>query len=121
MTIVVLPSELVEVISVTPEIPASRRSSGAATVAAIRPGSAPGRLAVTRMVGNSIDGRLATGRKRYATMPTRKSPIAKRVVPIGRRMNGYEMFIIATRPLAAEARASARRLGGVGSGDPSVA
>ena len=57
------PSELVEVISVTPEISPSRRSSGAATVAAMMFGSAPGRLAVTRMVGKSTVGRLATGRK----------------------------------------------------------
>jgi hypothetical protein len=51
------------VISVTPGISPSRRSSGAAMVAAITAGSAPGRLAETRMVGNSIDGMLATGRK----------------------------------------------------------
>ena len=64
MAMRVLPSELVEVISVTPAISPSRRSSGAATRAAIVSGSAPGRLALTRMVGNSTEGRLATGRKR---------------------------------------------------------
>ena len=53
----------IEVSSVTPEISPSRRSSGAATVAAMVSGSAPGRLAVTRMVGKSTVGRLATGRK----------------------------------------------------------
>jgi hypothetical protein len=57
------PSELREVISVTPEISASRRSSGAATVEAMMVGSAPGRPAVTEMVGRSTLGRLATGRK----------------------------------------------------------
>ena len=57
------PSELTEVNSVTPEISPSRRSSGAATVAAMMLGSAPGRLAVTKMVGKSTLGRLATGRK----------------------------------------------------------
>ncbi len=56
------PSEDTEVSSVTPEISARRRSSGAATVAAIVSGSAPGRLAETPMVGSSTDGRLATGR-----------------------------------------------------------
>ncbi len=56
------PSALVEVISVTPAISANRRSSGAATVAAMVAGSAPGRLALTRMVGKSMLGRLATGR-----------------------------------------------------------
>ena len=45
------PSELREVSSVTPGISPSRRSSGAATVAAMVSGSAPGRLAVTLMVG----------------------------------------------------------------------
>ena len=58
-----LPSEVTEVSSVTPEISPSRRSSGAATVAAMMLGSAPGRLAVTLMVGKSTLGRLATGRK----------------------------------------------------------
>ena len=60
----VVPSELREVSSVTPGISPSRRSSGAATVAAMVSGSAPGRLAVTLMVGKSTVGMLATGRKR---------------------------------------------------------
>ena len=59
----VLPSELSEVISVTPAMAPSWRSSGAATVAAIVSGAAPGRLAEMKMVGNSTLGRLATGRK----------------------------------------------------------
>jgi hypothetical protein len=61
--IVVVPSEDCEVSSVTPAMLPSRRSSGAATLAAIVAGSAPGRLALTRMLGNSTDGMLATGRK----------------------------------------------------------
>ena len=56
------PWELVEVSSLTPGISPSRRSKGAATRAAMVSASAPGRLALTRMVGNSIEGRLATGR-----------------------------------------------------------
>ncbi len=56
------PSEDTEVISVTPDISASLRSSGAATVAAMVLGSAPGRLAFTLMVARSMLGRLATGR-----------------------------------------------------------
>ena len=59
-----LPKELVEVISVTPAISPSRRSKGAATVAAMIAGSAPGLLAETRMVGKSTAGRLETGRSR---------------------------------------------------------
>ena len=57
----VSPSELREVSSVTPGISPSRRSSGAATVAAMVSGSAPGRLALTEMVGKSTVGMLATG------------------------------------------------------------
>lgn len=45
------PTPLDEVISVTPASAPRRRSSGAATVAAMISGSAPGRLADTRMVG----------------------------------------------------------------------
>src|SRR5262249_18398934 len=63
----VLPSELREVSSVTPAISPSRRSSGAATVAAMVSGSAPGRLALTLMVGTSTVGMLANGQNRYAT------------------------------------------------------
>jgi hypothetical protein len=59
----VCPSELRDVISVRPGISPSRRSSGAATVAAMISGSAPGRVAVTEMVGKSTVGMLATGRK----------------------------------------------------------
>src|SRR5262245_6602495 len=58
------PSELTEVISLTPAISPRRRSRGAATVAAMVSGSAPGRLAVTLMVANSTEGRLETGRNR---------------------------------------------------------
>ena len=57
----VVPKLLCEVSSVTPAISPRRRSIGAAIVAAIVSGSAPGRVAITRMVGNSIAGRLATG------------------------------------------------------------
>ncbi len=58
----VSPSELRDVSSVTPGISPSRRSSGAATVAAMVSGSAPGRFALTVMVGKSTVGMLATGR-----------------------------------------------------------
>src|SRR5262249_31509114 len=86
------PSEVTEVSSLTPEISPTLRSIGAATVAAMILGSAPGRLAVMLMVGNSTLGRLATGRKKEATAPTRNNPIAIRVGPIGRRTKGEEKF-----------------------------
>jgi hypothetical protein len=59
----VLPSELVEVIWSRPAIWPSRRSSGAATVAAMTEGSAPGRVAETRIIGKSTLGTDETGRK----------------------------------------------------------
>ena len=60
----VLPVAMLEVISLTPAMAPSRRSSGAATVCAIVSGLAPGRLADTTMVGNSTCGRGATGSSR---------------------------------------------------------
>ncbi len=64
----VLPMAEIEVISVTPEISPSRRSSGAATEFAMVSGSAPGRPAKTTMVGISTEGSAETGRKREATI-----------------------------------------------------
>ena len=52
----------VEVIWSTPEMVPSLRSSGAATVAAITEGSAPGRDADTRIIGKSTLGTDDTGR-----------------------------------------------------------
>ena len=59
----VLPSELVEVIWSMPAIWPSRRSKGAATVDAMTEGSAPGRVADTRIIGKSTLGTAETGRK----------------------------------------------------------
>ncbi len=59
--IAVAPSELVEVICVTPGIWAICRSSGCATDEAMVSGEAPGKLALTTMVGKSICGSGATG------------------------------------------------------------
>src|SRR5690606_26342380 len=57
----VLPSELVELIDVMPGIVANCFSSGVATAEAIVSGLAPGRLALTEMVGKSTLGRSLTG------------------------------------------------------------
>ncbi len=62
MTMVLLPSELLEVISLIPAIWPKRRSSGAATVAAMVSGPAPGWLTEVKMIGSSIFGSGATGR-----------------------------------------------------------
>src|SRR5712671_5829110 len=87
------PSVLTEVISVTPAIWPSRRSSGVANEDATVAGSAPGNVADTVIIGKSTRGIAATGMKRYATRPLRNNPSASNDVPTGRRMNGSEMFM----------------------------
>ncbi len=89
----VLPVLLVLVSSDTPGISPRRRSSGAAMLAAMVSGSAPGRPAKTTMVGMSTLGNGATGRKRTATIPVSRMPTASRIVATGRRMKGAEKFI----------------------------
>ena len=59
--IVVAPIALTEVSSARPGICANWRSSGCATEDAMVSGLAPGRFAVTWMVGKSICGSGATG------------------------------------------------------------
>jgi hypothetical protein len=61
--IAVVPWTLVEVIWLTPGKSANCRSSGCATDEAIISGLAPGRLALTLIVGKSTDGSAATGRR----------------------------------------------------------
>ena len=53
-------------------------------------GSAPGRLAETTIIGNSTDGRLATGSTRKPTRPASSNATASSVVATGRSMNGRE-------------------------------
>ena len=55
------PTELLEVISVTPAMRVNCFSSGVATEAAITSGLAPGRPALTKMVGKSTSGSAETG------------------------------------------------------------
>src|SRR5579859_5374535 len=86
----VLPKPLEDVIWVMPEMRPNWRSSGVATAEAMVSGLAPGRLAPTAMVGKSICGSGATGRKRNATTPERKIAMVMSVVATGRRMNGAE-------------------------------
>ena len=57
----VLPCELLELIEVMPEIDENAFSSGVATADAIVSGLAPGRLALTEIVGKSTAGRSLTG------------------------------------------------------------
>ncbi len=57
------PSELDEVISVTPAMRPNWRSSGVAIDEATISGLAPGRLALTEMVGKSTCGSGETGKR----------------------------------------------------------
>src|SRR5260370_33400865 len=86
----VLPKPLEEVICVTPAMRPNCRSSGVATEEAMVSGLAPGRPAPTAMVGKSICGRGATGRKRKATKPERKMAMVSSVVATGRLIKGAE-------------------------------
>src|SRR5579863_300479 len=87
------PRVLDEVISVTPAMRLNWRSSGVATEEAIVSGLAPGRIALTEMVGYSICGSGDTGRRRKATTPERAIATVRSVVATGRWMNGAATFI----------------------------
>jgi len=86
----VFPKPLDEVIWVTPAMRPNWRSSGVATAEAMVSGLAPGREAPTAIVGKSICGSGATGRKRKATAPERKMAMVMSVVATGRRIKGAE-------------------------------
>ncbi len=77
----------------TPAMRPNWRSRGAATEVAMVSGSAPGRLALTEMVGKSTWGRGETGKNRKARMPARARPTVSSVVATGRLMKGAEMFM----------------------------
>src|SRR5207237_119450 len=89
-TMLVEPSWIVEVISVTPAMRPNWRSSGVATADAMVSGLAPGKPAETWMVGNSTWGRGATGKKRYEMTPERARPAVSSEVATGLRINGEE-------------------------------
>src|ERR1700722_12657772 len=105
------PSELVEVSSVTPGMMENCRSSGAVTLEAMASALAPGSDAETWMVGKATCGNGATGSKGKATQPSASKPAASKVVPIGRRMNGSEMLILAQAAARAQAAAAWREAG----------
>jgi hypothetical protein len=95
--ICVRPRELVELIESSPAMVEKFFSSGVATEDAMVSGLAPGRLALTVMVGKSTVGRSLTGSDLYPMMPNIKIPIMTRVVVTGLRMKSAEMFM--TGPL----------------------
>src|SRR5579872_3893676 len=86
------PSALDEVISVTSAIRPNWRSSGVATDEAIVSGLAPGKPALTEMVGKSTCGSGETGSKRYAAVPAKVIATTRSVVATGLRINGSEIF-----------------------------
>src|SRR5258708_5907512 len=75
-----LPSELVELIELSPAIDENCFSSGRATADAIVSGLAPGRPALTWIVGKSMLGRSLTGSCRYAIAPDTNTPSMVSVV-----------------------------------------
>ena len=78
------PSELDEVIWLTPAMRPNWRSSGVATDEAIVSGLAPGNPALTPMTGKSTFGSEATGSSEYATEPASSSARLRSEVATGR-------------------------------------
>ena len=91
----VLPSELVEVISLTPAMRPSERSSGVATEAAMVSGDAPGSEAEIRITGKSSCGSGATGSRRKPRMPASAIASVSSVVATGRWINRAKNFTTA--------------------------
>ena len=96
----VAPSVLDDVISVTEAMCPNCRSSGVATDDAMVSGLAPGSDADTEMVGKSTCGSGDTGNSRNATAPASATAAVSSVVAMGRRMNGSEIFMAIVRDLA---------------------
>src|SRR5437879_11290477 len=86
----VLPRLDEEVIWSTPAIVENCFSRGVATADAMVSGLAPGRLALTWIVGKSTFGRLLTGNRRYAMRPKARMPTMTSVVMTGRLMNSSD-------------------------------
>ncbi len=86
------PLPLLDVISLTPEITPSRRSSGVATLVDMVSGLAPGSDALTVMVGKSTCGSGETGSTKNAPMPASAMPSVRSTVAMGRLTNGSDRF-----------------------------
>jgi hypothetical protein len=96
----VAPRALVEFMLSSPAMVENCASRGVATEAAMVSGEAPGRLAVTEMVGKSTLGSSDTGRARKAMMPKMTKAAIKSVVITGRRMQSSGSCM-AARPFLA--------------------
>src|SRR5271169_6015569 len=97
MVMPVCPRELVDVIESMPAMVENCFSSGVATEDAIVSGLAPGREALTKMVGKSTLGRSLTGSNWYANIPKIKIAAMTSVVIIGRWMKSSERFTVRLR------------------------
>ena len=89
------PSELVELMTLMPSIVENSFSSGNATADAIFSGAAPGRFAVTEIIGVLKLGRAATGILKYATLPAMTVAIDSNTVMTGRLIHNSESVIFA--------------------------
>src|SRR6478735_5581443 len=93
MTIAVVPCDEVEDIDEMPAMVESWRSIGPATDAAMVSALAPGRVAVTAMVGKSTLGSAETGSSRKPNTPNAMIEAVIRVVMTGRRIQSSESVI----------------------------
>src|SRR4051812_4020994 len=91
------PCELLDDSSLTPAMVPRARSSGVATLEAIVSGLAPGRLAETKMTGKSTCGSGDTANSVNATAPASTIERFSSVVATGRRMNGDDTLMLASR------------------------
>src|SRR5580692_10405584 len=91
----VCPSELCAVISVTAAMRPNSRSRGVATDDAMISGLAPGRDADTDTVGKSTCGNGDTGSTLNAAIPDNTNAAVSSVVAMGRLMKGAEKFTTA--------------------------
>src|SRR6266404_9590464 len=93
MTIAVVPCEEVEDIEEMPAMVESWRSIGPATEAAMVSALAPGKVAVTAMVGKSTLGSADTGSRRKPNTPKAIIDAVISVVMTGRRIQSSESVI----------------------------
>src|SRR6476620_12564731 len=93
MVMAVVPSDDRDVIEEMPAIVDSWRSMMPATDAAIVSALAPGKVAVTAMVGKSTRGSAETGNRRKPKMPNAMIDAVISVVMTGRRMQSSDRVI----------------------------
>src|ERR1700704_5141837 len=103
ITIAVVPCDDVEDIDEMPAMVESWRSIGPAPDAAMVSALAPGKVAVTAMVGKSTLGSAETGKRRKPNTPNAMIDAVIRVVMTGRRIQSSERVIAQAPGLGARA------------------